>query len=195
MLPERLKCLREAGKVLYEKYSCRPTNCIAAANQSAGTLVNLLVWDFACLRDEHQFQGRTVRIYKRAQILVADIWACFNGESHGRFIDIDRITMFADYRIPQMLHSLGCLRYSPPLEGHIRRRQEIESGDNWEIELRGCSIWAVELIRRQILRDYPDANVNSVLVDTFLYDTLKEKEAAGEMIEMIPHHRTRSIWY
>ena len=45
------------------------------------------------------------------------------------------------------------------------------------------------------MRDHPDANVNSILIDTFLYDTLKEKEAAGEMAEMIPHHRTRSIWY
>lgn len=181
--------------MLYEKYSCSFANCIAAANQSAAALVNLLVQDFPCLRDEHHFEGRTVRIYKRAQILVADIWACFNGDSYGSLHDIDKITMFADYRIPQMLHSLGCLMFSPPLEGRIRRQEEIKSGEKCELELRGCSIWAVELIKRQILRDHPDAKVNSVLIDTFLYDTLKAKEAAGEMTEMIPHHRTRSIWY
>lgn len=195
MLQERLNCLHEAGKVLYEKYSCRMANCIAAANQSAAALVNLLVRDFSCLRDEHHFEGRTVRIYKRAQILAADIWACFNGERYGTFHDIDQITMFADYRIPQMLHSLGCLTYSLPLERRIRRQEEIQSGENCEIELRGCSIWAVELIRRQMVKDHPETKVNSILIDTFLYDTLKEKEAAGELTEMIPHHRTRSIWY
>jgi Potential Queuosine, Q, salvage protein family len=195
MLQERLDCLREAGKVLYEKHSCKFTDCVDAANQSAASLVNLLVKDFPCLRDEHRFEGKAVRIYKRAQILVADIWACFNGQSYGTFHDIDKITMFADYRIPQMLHSLGCLMYSPPLEGRIRRQEEIESGEKWEVELRGCTIWTVELIRRQILRDHPESNVNSVLIDTFLYDTLKEKEAAGGLTEMIPHHRTRSMWY
>lgn len=39
-----------------------------------------------------------VKIYKRVQILVADIWACFEGKSYGEFNDIDSITMFADYR-------------------------------------------------------------------------------------------------
>jgi Potential Queuosine, Q, salvage protein family len=195
MLQERLVCLREAGDVLYEKYSCRFANCITAASGSAAALVNLLVRDFPCLRDEHCFEGRTVRLYKRAQILVADIWACFNGESYGAFDDIDKITMFADYRIPQMLHSLGVLMFSPPLEGRVRRREELRSGENREVELRGCSVWAVELIRRQIVKDHPAVKVNSILIDFFLYDMLKEREGAEEMINMIPHHRTRSIWY
>jgi hypothetical protein len=39
-----------------------------------------------------------VCLYKRAQILVADIWACFEGQGYGEFNDIDEITMFADYR-------------------------------------------------------------------------------------------------
>ena len=40
----------------------------------------------------------SVSFYKRAQILVADIWACFEGKDLGAFDDIDSITMFADYR-------------------------------------------------------------------------------------------------
>jgi hypothetical protein len=40
----------------------------------------------------------SVAIYKRAQILIGDIWACFHGEGLGYFSDIDTITMFADYR-------------------------------------------------------------------------------------------------
>jgi hypothetical protein len=27
--------------------------------------------------------------------MVADLWACFDGESYGEFHDIDKITMFA----------------------------------------------------------------------------------------------------
>jgi hypothetical protein len=181
--------------VLYARFGCSFTNCIAEAHGSAAALVNLLVENFRGFRDEVCFQGKAVRLYKRAQILVGDLWACFNGEGYGRFYDIDKITMFADYRIPQMLNSLGCLQYSPPLYSRISRQREIASGENCEIELRGCSIWCVELIKRQILREHPDAKVNAILIDFFLYDTLKEKERSGEEIEMLPHHRTRSIWY
>ncbi|RFU31396.1 hypothetical protein B7463_g4938, partial [Scytalidium lignicola] len=190
MFAERLSCLREAGRVLYEKYECRFSRCIEAANHSAAALVNLLAKDFPCFNDAAQFEGRkTVRFLKRAQICVADIWAAFNGEGYGQFNDIDKITMFADYRVPQILNTLGCLWYSPPLEHTIRQKKPIESGHTWEIQLRGCSIWCVELIRREILRQHPDAKVNAILIDFFLYDTMKEREA--ERKEEIPHHRTR----
>lgn len=66
-----------------------------SANLSAAGLVNLLTESFSCFRDETIFHGRRVRLYKRAQILVADLWACFNGEDFGEFHDIEKITMFA----------------------------------------------------------------------------------------------------
>lgn len=157
--------------------------------------MNLLVNDFPCFQDHARFEGKTVRFYKRAQILVADLWACFNGSDWGSFTDIDKITMFADYRIPQMLHTLGCLMYSPPLDARIRDQKLIPSGSNWEIELRGCSIWCIELLRREILKQHSEAKVNAILIDFFLYDTIKERETVGDVEDMIPHHRTRSIWY
>lgn len=40
-----------------------------------------------------------MRFYKRSQILVADLWACFQGEGYGKFNDIDTLTMFAGERI------------------------------------------------------------------------------------------------
>ncbi|KAI1354232.1 hypothetical protein F5Y01DRAFT_302846 [Xylaria sp. FL0043] len=195
LLEARLTCLREAGQVLYEKYDCSFINCIEAANGSAAALVNLLARDFSCFRDEFQFEGRRkpIRFLKRAQILVADIWGCFNGESYGAFRDIDKITMFADYRIPQILATLGCIGYSPPLQALIARKETIESGSKYEMQIRACSIWCVELIRREIKRNHPEAKVNAILIDFFLYDTMKMLESEGK--ETIPYHRTRSIWY
>ncbi|BCS20428.1 queuosine 5'-phosphate N-glycosylase/hydrolase [Aspergillus puulaauensis] len=253
LLTERLECLREAGRVLCSDFDGSFINCIYSANQSAAALVNLLAESFSCFRDEAIFQGRRVRLYKRAQILVADLWACFDGESYGEFHDIDKITMFADYRIPQMLHYFGCLMYSPPLETRIRKHEEIPSGSNLEIELRATSIWCVELIKREIELKHPEVKsaktnghsdsdaiskpnghsrepsqnsdvaidpqgqpsgqfrrhsrhssasntrpgtgvpINAILIDFFLYDTIKDLEKDGQ--ETIPHHRTRSIWY
>ncbi|KAK4150301.1 hypothetical protein C8A00DRAFT_18148 [Chaetomidium leptoderma] len=188
LLPERLACLREAGQVLYEKYECHPVNLVDAANGSAAGLVNLLARDFSCFRDEHVFEGRRkpIRILKRAQILVADLWACFEGEDYGAFNDIDKITMFADYRVPQILYNMGCIYYSPALDLAIRDKKDIPQGGSWEMQLR-------ELIRREILRQHPGTNINAILLDFFLYDTIKEMEDAGQKI--VPHHRTRSIWY
>jgi len=62
---------------------------------SAAALVNLVAEKFPCFRDSARFEGKTVRFHKRAQILVADLWACFEGRSFGQFHDIDKITMFA----------------------------------------------------------------------------------------------------
>lgn len=92
-----------------------------------------------------------------------------------------------------MLHSLGVMSFCPPLESRIRRLDQLESGHSWELQIRGCSIWAIELLRREILKLQPEAKINAILLDFFLYDIAKEKELEGE--EAIPHHRTRSIWY
>lgn len=168
---------------------------IEEADHSSGKLVNLLAKHFPCFQDEGRFEGRKVRFLKRAQIFVADLWAAFNGTGYGEFYDIEHITMFADYRVPQMLYNLGVITFSPPLESRLRRMEELKAGESWELQLRGCSIWAVEMIRRQIVQDHPEAEseVNAVLLDFLLYDLAKEFESTGT--ESIPHHRTRSIWY
>jgi hypothetical protein len=62
-----------------------------------------------------------VSIYKRAQILVADVWSCFQDQGLGKFPDISEITMFADYRVPQMLIYYDCLEYSPELKEKIAK--------------------------------------------------------------------------
>jgi hypothetical protein len=108
-----------------------------------------------------------------------------------------------------MLHTLGVISYCPPLEARMRRLELIPPGHPWELQIRGnsysrysqtlltfntgCSIWAIEQLRREIIKLQPEAKVNAILIDFFLYDLAKEKENAGE--EAIPHHRTRSIWY
>ncbi|TAQ89338.1 hypothetical protein B7494_g2314 [Chlorociboria aeruginascens] len=160
MFKERMACLREAGQILYEveshleligplanyymqKYQCSFTHCIKAADHSAAALVNLLAEDFPCFNDVVSFENRkTVRFLKRAQICVADLWAAFDGRFYGQFDDIEKITMFADYRVPQMLNTLGCLWYSPLLDNTIRQKKVIESGHTWEIQLRVFGVWS-----------------------------------------------------
>jgi hypothetical protein len=80
-------------------------------------------------------KGRWVAFYKRAQILVADLWAALGSEvgdtKHGtdvcNFIDMAKITTFADYRIPQLLRGLSVLEYSPSLSETIDNGNEFKS--------------------------------------------------------------------
>jgi hypothetical protein len=93
-----------------------------------------------------------------------------------------------------MLRALGALTYSPPLGSAVRRLEEIPSGSAWEVQIRGCSIWCVELMRREIRRLDSNAQVNAILIDFFLYDSAKTLITAEAEADM-PHHRTRSVWY
>lgn len=100
MFAERARCLREAGRVLYKHFDGSVLTLIQDANGSAARLVNLLADRFTCFRDEATFERKKVRFLKRAQIFVADLWAAFEGEGHGSFNDIDKLTMFAGMRFP-----------------------------------------------------------------------------------------------
>nr|XP_022300383.1 UPF0553 protein C9orf64-like [Crassostrea virginica]XP_022300384.1 UPF0553 protein C9orf64-like [Crassostrea virginica]XP_022300385.1 UPF0553 protein C9orf64-like [Crassostrea virginica] len=199
LLEERVAVLREAGKVLLEKYDGKFSNCVKACNKSAQTLLQSVVRDFPSYRDEADFQGQPVSFYKRAQILVADIWACFEGKDYGEFHDIDTITMFADYRIPQALYHFGALSYSDKLMDYLKEAKRMKSGDRYEIEIRGCSIWATELVaektRELIEKDstLKDVVMNSILIDHYLWDF--RRDHAEEMRDNIPFHRIRCIYY
>jgi hypothetical protein len=95
MLSERISVLREASVVLFQHFDMSVVNLIQRANHSAARLVNMLADYFPNFRDECRFEGKKVRLLKRAQIFAADLWAAFEGQSYGEFNDIDKITMFA----------------------------------------------------------------------------------------------------
>lgn len=68
---------------------------IQRADKSAGRLVNLLATHFpSSFRDEARFDGKRVKLFKRAQIFVADLWAALNARGLGEFGDVDHLTMF-----------------------------------------------------------------------------------------------------
>ncbi|XP_076165923.1 queuosine 5'-phosphate N-glycosylase/hydrolase-like [Ptiloglossa arizonensis] len=200
LLDERVKSLREAGKILLEKYQGTFTECIKSSSGSAEKLLKLIVNDFESFQDESDYETYRVSFYKRAQILVADIWACFKGEGLGKFHDIDYFTMFADYRVPQVLVHFGAIRYSNPLLSRLQCDVELENGEDDEIEIRGCSIEAVEWVRdevRYLIERYPNlelqkTDINAVLIDHFLWGYRREHAA---QLEHIPFHKTRCIYY
>ena len=72
------------------------------------------------------YRGEQVFLYKRAQILAGDLWAAYGrrgaDDPQGLgFGDIDELTTFADYRVPQLLSAprVGVMRYSDELRARI----------------------------------------------------------------------------
>lgn len=115
--------------------------------------------------------------------------------------------MFADYRVPQILHHLGILVYPPSLREKLRNGEDIPPGSDEEVSLRAASIVSVERMRDEILKlrgdngSGPWGEVSSVLIDFYLWDLAKRIENGKdrvegiESVELLPAHRTRSIWY
>lgn len=155
-------------------------------------LFNTLV----CLgfRDTSVYQGKLVHFYKRAQILVGDVWAAygrphFDNASHPyAFRDIDQLTMFADYRVPQILREMGIMKYSASLAERIDSYTEIPFGSEEEIEIRAQTIIAVDKLHAALT-----ALGVSLLVIELDWLLWQKGEALKDSIK--PHHRTKTIYY
>lgn len=93
------------------------------------------------------YKGRQVFLYKRAQIFAADLSGAFQGQGYGEFKDISSLTIMADYVVPAVLQQLGILKYSAKLASTIEASGEIGAGTEEEVEIRACSIYAVEKMR------------------------------------------------
>lgn len=184
-----IQAIKEAGNVLCKQFGGSFRNVIKAADQKAQNLINLVISLFPTFNDVSEYNGMTVYLYKRAQILVADLWACFEGKNEGRFDDIDTITMFADYRVPQALVHVGLLHYDDLTLTRLKNEQ-IPPNDSLEVEIRCCSIWAVELLCRELKSR--GQVCNAILIDFFLWDLAK---ARPELMKDIPIHKTRTQFY
>ena len=191
----RIESLHEVGTVLLEKFDGSFERCIELAENSAAKLLNIVVDSFDCFRDQADYKGRRVSIYKRAQILIGDVWACFKGRGLGRFDDIDVVTMFADYRVPQSLLYHDVFAYSDELLRKLKSNEILRNGDEMEVEIRGCSIHAVELLNDHVLKRINDPQkVNSVIIDHFLWDFRRKN--AKEILKLgLPFHKTHCIYY
>jgi hypothetical protein len=78
---------------------------------SAPELAGYLSTNLSSFRDVSTYGDLQVPLLKRAQIAAADLW----GSGAVAFTDVDELTCFADYKLPQVLRHLGVLEYSEHL--------------------------------------------------------------------------------
>ena len=190
---ERLARLNELGAALETHFQGQAANMVQAAHGSAVQLVSLVLQYLPGFRDTCIYQGRLVHFYKRAQILVGDVWAAY-GKSRVQaahpyyFSDIGELTMFADYRVPQLLRHFGVLEYEEDLSATVDDRLEVAFGSPQEVEIRAATVLAVERLREVL--ELRGVSLLTIEVDWLLWQMGEESK---ERIK--PHHRTRTIYY
>lgn len=203
LIQERVNCLHEVGLVLMEKYEGTFVKVVEKAGKSAEEFLSLITSEFKCFRDEAEFEGERVGIYKRAQILIGDIWSCGQGRGMAEFGDIETLSMFADYRVPQVLIHFTAMSYSSGLLELLKSDALLENGSREEVEIRGVSIRVVEMVLDRLKEILPNLSLatsdddkalvcNSIVIDHFLWDF---RRAHAEELENIPFHKTLSIYY
>ncbi len=182
LITDRMNNLREAGRVLLEHYGGQFINAIEAVEGRADRLALLLAHDFPSFSDVATYKGRQVPIYKRAQLLVSDLWGAFGGKGRGRFDNMEVLTAFADYKLPQLLREHGVLVYAPDIADRIDRRDIIPAGSVEEVEIRAATVQACELL----------AEKTGVL--PFQVDWLLWQQSQGHPMTH-PYHLTRTVYY
>ncbi|GAC1662076.1 MAG: hypothetical protein NVS9B9_23760 [Ktedonobacteraceae bacterium] len=186
-MEQRVLNMREVGHVLQEKYEGQFVQAIQQANYNAVTLVHVLTRDFASFNDVVRYRGHEVRFYKRAQICVADISSAFNGKQWGTFADRHKLTIFADYKLPQILRHYGILAYHSPLATRIDNQELLKQGGEEEVEIRAATIWACELLRRTMQRQ--GLSMSAAAIDQKLWSL------SQNIGNMHPYHRVRTQFY
>lgn len=185
---ERLSFLKELGSIVIQRYNGKFENVVESAQGDATELLKTIVKDFKSFRDEWQYNDKLVELYKRAQLLVSDIYHLFNGQGFGDLKGIDQITACADYKLPQVLRKFGVLQYAEDLSARIDRKILIPKGSEEEIEIRANTIQAVELIKNEVQKRIPD--IKAVDINDYLWLTSQNKSPDDK-----PYHLTLTTAY
>jgi hypothetical protein len=188
LMENRVKALNELGRFLLDKYDGQAGKLVEDSKNSAVKLVTLLAENLSSFQDTAYYLGHKVFFYKRAQIFAADLYGAFGGRDWGYFKDINELTSFADYKLPQVLRHLGVLRYTEDLESKIDQGIYLEAGGAEEVEIRSNTIRAVELIRSTL--NGLGKKIRSFEIDWILWNMGQHNE-----FKTRPYHKTVTIFY
>ncbi|MGH2857057.1 MAG: queuosine salvage family protein [Solirubrobacteraceae bacterium] len=114
---------------------------------------------WACFADVCSYDGFEVPFFKRAQLCAADLDAA----GVARFDDLRRLTAFADNLVPHVLALDGVLVLDDALAQQIERGELLTHGSTEEVELRACTVHAVELLAEACDRRLSPSQIDSVL--------------------------------
>lgn len=188
LLDERVKCLNEAGEILLKHFDKSFMKAFEAARGDAVELTNLFIKFFSSFNDHVTFEGERIEFHKRAQLNTDMINYRLTKRAEKELFNLDKLTAFADYKVPQMLRRFGILEYAPALGVKIDSYEEIVAGSKEEIEIRAATIWAIEQMKETLTPRFPQITARQL--DDHLWSLGQTKSLDDK-----PYHRTRTIFY
>jgi hypothetical protein len=169
---QRVLLLNELGQVLLHKFNGSAMQVIQQADCSASRLVDLIYEHFPGFRDmstitanDKHDENNCIYFLKRAQILVGD----WNASLQLDLKDMDQLTTFADYRVPQLLRHLNVLSYSSALADTVDGQRELLRDSDEEISIRAATVASVDLIVQELARRDIGRSWSAVEVDWYLW--------------------------
>jgi hypothetical protein len=187
LLKERHEIIRENFKILKKKYSGKALNLVMAGESDVNKLVELIIRDFSTFGDYSEFGAQTIYFFKRAQLFISDINYALQGKNAGYFKNMEDLTIFVDYKLPQLLESEGILVYNEKLKNKIKNHELIERDSKEEIEIRSNTIYACETLLAELNK--LGKNLTSSNLDWMLWVLSKKNKP------QLPYHRTITINY
>lgn len=196
MLEDRAASLRETGRFLS-----------ALKNQGRTLRMFIDSWDGDAYRVAEAIAqympGWLDPFLKRSQLFVGMLYGrCqYNEDCPFKEESLARLTVFADYRLPQTLIALGILVPNPALSRTLARHELIPANARSELEIRaGTIVGADELIRYLNVVRQDNRPVNALHVDYLLWKMAREtKKGDGpqqpHLKAMPEHHRTYTTHY
>ncbi|XP_072755708.1 uncharacterized protein [Anoplolepis gracilipes] len=179
LINERLKILHHVGNVLLRKYKGTFRKCIELCKNDPSQLRRIILKEFESYQDIPLYADKEVNLLTKLDTLVNDIGYCFrNDKLSFKFSSYIQSSMFADYRSSQVLLHFGILRYSKELMTKLENNEQLKYGSKEEVEIRSCSIVAIELLSKKIKeidnlskKVSPKEDINYfTVIDNFLWD-------------------------
>ncbi len=152
--------------------------------KSCMELLEYIVTNFPCFNDVSTYKGQEIYFYKRANLLVRDLFEV-SFRVKNNIQNIDDLLGCADYVIPKIFRYYGLIEYSSELANIVDNDNLILHNSNFEIEIRANMIYVIELIRSEL--ENTGVKTNSILLDNFIWVTGRNIEGK--------HHLTETIFY
>jgi hypothetical protein len=184
LIKERAAAFREIGTFMLENPDFTFQKLFAKHYRNAYFVSQMIPTYFPSWRDP---------FFKRAQLFVGMVQGKFGHFNKG----LEDLTVFADYRVPQTLHSMGVIRYEPSLLSDISSNKLIPYGSKQELEIRAATVVGTDMLTAE-LNEYHDGSLNVLHADYLLWSAMRTRGSLppGVMSSIdLPHHRTMTTDY
>jgi hypothetical protein len=178
LMPQFAAALRDVGARVLTEHGGKFEAVVDGADGSAAALATELgTW--SAFADTSLYRERPVPLFKRAQLAAVDI----DRAGVADFADRDRLTAFADNLVPHVLRLDGVLHLDRELEAAIEAGELLRHGSRAEVELRACTVHAVELLAAA-------GTLSPAEIDGFLWN-----RGRGSRYKAVPRPRSRNTAY